>query len=140
MEENQLFTVESLKTGERRTVTAADWMQALQNQLDECFTVIRRHDGRYAALTVDDFDCPMIGEYIAATPEAAADKVRQMHREVKRARRRCQTPIHTPQYRVVYLKEGKEKRGAWMSEKRAEQAAAMMRAKYGERNVIVYMD
>jgi len=138
--ENQLFTVESLKTGERRTVTAADWWQALADQPDTCFVVIRRHDGRYAALTVDDFDCPMIGEYIAATPEAAADKVRLMHRAVKKARHRNQTPIHAPQYRVLYLKDGKQKRGAWMNRERAEQAASMMRAKYGDRNVTIYMD
>ncbi|WP_373190471.1 hypothetical protein [Halomonas sp.] len=138
--ENQLFTVESLKTGERRTVTAPDWMQALKDQPDTCFLLTLRHDGRYAAMTVEKDDFPMTAEYIAATPEAAADKVRQMHRDVKRARHRNQTPIHAPQYCVMYLKDGKEKRGAWMNRERAHQAAAMMRAKYGERNVTVYMD
>lgn len=51
-----------------------------------------------------------------------------------------QAPIHAPQYCVIYLKDGKQKRGAWMSRERAHKAAAMMRAKYGERNAIVYMD
>lgn len=53
---------------------------------------------------------------------------------------RNQTPIHCPQYRVIYLKEGKEKRGAWMSRERAHKAAEMMQAKYGQRNAIVYVD
>lgn len=138
--EAQRITVESLKTGHRRKVTANHWWDALADQPEPCFVVIRRPDGQYAAVTVDDFDCPMVAEYIADTPEAAADKVRKMNRAVKRARHRNQTPIHAPQYRVLYLKDGKEKRGAWMSLERAEQAASMMRAKYGERNVTVYMD
>jgi hypothetical protein len=52
----------------------------------------------------------------------------------------AQTPIHAPQYCVLYLKGGKEKRTAWFSRERAQKALAILRAKYGERNAICYMD
>lgn len=49
-------------------------------------------------------------------------------------------PVHMPQFCVFYAKDGQEHKTAWMSRERAHQAAAMMRAKYGEQNAIVYMD
>lgn len=134
------YTVESLTTGERRTVTAADWSQALADQPELCFLVVLRHDGRYAAMTFESADFLVSSEYIADTPEAAADKVRTLHNAKKRMHNRNQAPIHAPQYCVMYLKAGKEKRTAWMSRERAHKALHIMQTKYGERNAIVYMD
>ena len=138
--ETQQFTVESLRNGERRTVIAADWWQALADLPEPCFTVVRRHDGSYSACTIENEAFPVAGEHIASTPEAAAAAIRQHCKDMKRKHNRNQTPIHAPQYCVIYLKDGKEKRGAWMSRERAQQAAAIMRAKYGERSATVYMD
>ena len=140
MNATQTYTVEGLTTGERRIVSAADWSQALADQPEPCFLVILRPDGRYAAMTVESGDIPVSTEYIADTPEAAADKVRTLHKAKKRMRNRNQVPIHAPQYCVMYLKTGKEKRTAWMSRERAHKALHIMQAKYGERNAIVYMD
>lgn len=53
---------------------------------------------------------------------------------------RSQAPGNTPRFCVLYLKQGQEKRSPWMTQKRANEAAALMRAKYGERNAIVYRD
>lgn len=138
--ETQQFTVESFTTGERRTVTARNWGQALADQPGPCFLVVCRHDGRYAARSLENDAFPVAGEHVAGTPEAAADSMRRAYSAIKSARQRNQTPIHAPQYCVLYLKDGKEERGPWMSKERAHEAAAMMRAKYGERNVTVYMD
>lgn len=62
-------------------------------------------------------------------------------RESDRRRTVMQTPISTPRYRVMYLKNGKEHRSSWLyREEHAQQGLAMMRAKYGERNAIIYVD
>lgn len=65
----------------------------------------------------------------------------QRQRERDRQRTVLQTPISTPRYRVMYLKNGKEHRSAWLyREEQARQGLAMMSAKYGERNAIIYVD
>ncbi|WP_041656147.1 hypothetical protein [Marinobacter nauticus] len=51
-----------------------------------------------------------------------------------------QPPVTAPKCCVLYLENGREKRTAWMSRERAHEAATLMRAKYGERNAIVYVD
>jgi len=58
----------------------------------------------------------------------------------KPSRNRQGPPIHAPQYCVFYLKEGQEQRTAWMSQGRAHKALEIMRAKYGQKNAICYMD
>ena len=70
----------------------------------------------------------------AITPE-------QRQRERDRRRTVMQMPIAVPRYRVKYLKNGKEHRSAWLyREEHARQGLAMMSAKYGERNAIIYVD
>ena len=51
-----------------------------------------------------------------------------------------QAPVTAPMCCVLYLENGREKRTAWMSRERAQKAATLMQAKYGERNAIVYVD
>ncbi|MFM9881118.1 MAG: hypothetical protein ACKVOO_12000 [Burkholderiaceae bacterium] len=64
---------------------------------------------------------------------------RQRERDTQRTV--MQTPISTPRYRVLYLKNGREHRSPWLyREKIAQQGLAMMQAKYGERNAIIYVD
>ena len=51
------------------------------------------------------------------------------------------TPIRAPRYRVIYLANGKERKSAWLyQQKRAQRALALMQAKYGRRNAIIYVD
>ena len=65
----------------------------------------------------------------------------QRQRERDRQRTVLQTPISSPRYCVMYLKDGKEHHSAWLYRKEyAQQGLAMMRAKYGERNAIIYVD
>jgi len=43
--------------------------------------------------------------------------------------------------RVIYLKNGKEKRSAWfLDETRARKALQIIQSKYGEKNAILYRD
>ena len=52
-----------------------------------------------------------------------------------------QTPVAGRKYRVLYMKNGREHRSAWLySEARAAQGLAAMQAKYGKCNAIIYMD
>ena len=52
-----------------------------------------------------------------------------------------QTPISAPRYKVMYLVGGKERQSAWLyDEAHAQQGLAMMKAKYGEKNAIIYVD
>lgn len=53
---------------------------------------------------------------------------------------RSQAPVTAPKCCVLYLENGREKRTAWMSREQAHKALAIMKAKYGERNAIVYLD
>lgn len=53
---------------------------------------------------------------------------------------RCQAPIRSPNYRVMYLKEGKEHRTAWLSRERAQRALVVMQAKYGKQKAVIYVD
>lgn len=70
----------------------------------------------------------------AMTPE-------QRQRERDRMRTVMQMPISAPRYRVMYVANGKERRSAWLyQEQNARQGLALMRAKYGERNAIIYVD
>lgn len=65
----------------------------------------------------------------------------QRQRERDKLRTVLQRPIASPRYRVVYLKNGKEHRSAWLyREKHAQQGLAMMREKYGIKNAIIYVD
>ncbi|MFZ2387385.1 MAG: hypothetical protein WAW69_06225 [Polaromonas sp.] len=65
----------------------------------------------------------------------------QRQRERDRRRTLMQMPIAAPRYRVMYLKNGKEHQSAWLYHKaHAQQGLAMMRAKYGERNALIYVD
>lgn len=81
----QPFTVESFTTGERRTVTATHWWDALADQPDPCFLVVRRSDGRYSARTLENEAFPVAGEHIASTPEAAAASIRQHYAAITAA-------------------------------------------------------
>ncbi len=52
-----------------------------------------------------------------------------------------QAPISAPRYKVIYIAGGKERQSAWLySEVHAQQGLAMMKAKYGEKNAIIYVD
>lgn len=133
------YTVELFATGTRHTVDAQDAWTALEQQTSPCFTVVRRTGGQYAAMTNKNESFPVAGEHVASTPEAAAAAIRQHYAAMKKPAR-TQPPVNSPQCCVVYLEGGKEKRTAWMSRERATQALAVMRAKYGERNAIVYVD
>ena len=65
----------------------------------------------------------------------------QRQRERDKRRTVMQRPIASPRYRVMYLKNGKEHRSAWLyREEHAEQGLAMMQAKYGPKNAIIYVD
>jgi len=66
--------------------------------------------------------------------------MRQQQQPNRPARNWMQAPVHAPQYCVFYLKEGKQEQTAWMSQGRAHKALEIMRAKYGQRNAIIYMD
>ena len=81
----QPFTVESFSTGERQTVTAASWWDALADQPGPCFTVVRKSDNSYAAVTDGAGVFPVAGEHIASTPEAAASSIRQHYAAVRAA-------------------------------------------------------
>ncbi|WP_445000014.1 hypothetical protein [Halomonas mongoliensis] len=51
------------------------------------------------------------------------------------------TPIRAPRYRVIYLAEGQERQSPWLHRReRAQRALALMQAKYGRRNAIIYVD
>lgn len=72
---------------------------------------------------------------------SAAMTPQQRQRERDRMRTVMQMPISTPRYRVMYMANGKERRSAWLyREQNAKQGLALMRAKYGERNAIIYVD
>ena len=65
----------------------------------------------------------------------------QRQRERSRQRTAMQTPLGSPRYQVLYLKNGREHHSAWLYCKaRAQQGLAMMRAKYGESNAMIYVD
>jgi hypothetical protein len=52
-----------------------------------------------------------------------------------------QAPISAPRYSVFYLVGGKERRTPWFSKKRnADRALSIMKAKYGDKNAIVFLD
>lgn len=52
-----------------------------------------------------------------------------------------QHPISAPRYKVMYLVNGKERQSAWLyDEVHAQQGLAMMQAKYGDKNAIIYVD
>jgi len=62
-------------------------------------------------------------------------------REHDRWRSKRQVPIAAPMYCVLYLKEGKEQRTAWLSRyDHAHLALQAMRRRYGEKNAIIYAD
>ncbi|GAA5138030.1 hypothetical protein [Alloalcanivorax gelatiniphagus] len=50
-------------------------------------------------------------------------------------------PISAPRYRIFYLVEGKERQSAWLyDESNARKGLAMMQAKYGKKNAVIYVD
>ena len=64
---------------------------------------------------------------------------RHRHRQRERDRRRTVLPgpIASPRVCVMYLKNGKEHRSAWLyREEYARQGLAMTQAKYGQKNAI----
>lgn len=66
---------------------------------------------------------------------------KQCRRERDRIRHVMQQPIATPRYRVLYIKNGKEHQSAWLYRREhAQQGLAMMQAKYGPKNAIIYVD
>lgn len=85
MNDMQQYTVESFTTGERRTVTAAHWWDALTDQPEPCFTVIRKPNGKYAAVSLENDAFPIPGEVAADTPEAAAEGIRKRYKAIKAA-------------------------------------------------------
>lgn len=65
----------------------------------------------------------------------------ERQRALNRRRHAMQAPIAAPRYRVMYMREGKERRSAWLyREDHARRGLEMMRAKYGQRNAIIYVD
>lgn len=65
----------------------------------------------------------------------------QRQREKDRARHALQAPIASPKYRVLYLKNGKEHRSPWLyRQEHANKGLELMRAKYGQKNAIIYVD
>ena len=86
METTQQFTVEAFTTGERRTATAPHWWDALADQPDACFTVLRNQNGHYVAVSLKNDVFPIPGEKVAASPEAAAAAIRQHYETIKAAR------------------------------------------------------
>lgn len=79
----QTFTVESFTTGERRTVTATHWWDALADQPDPCFLVVRRSDGRYSARTLENEAFPVAGEHIGDTEQLVAESFRNAYAELR---------------------------------------------------------
>ncbi|MBP21324.1 MAG: hypothetical protein CL547_03075 [Alcanivorax sp.] len=75
-----------------------------------------------------------------------AESISQANPYCDIAMRKCrraspQPPISAPRYKVMYLVDGKERQSAWLySEAHAQKGLAMMQAKYGERNAIIYVD
>lgn len=62
-------------------------------------------------------------------------------KERDQLRTASQAPISAPKYRVMYLKNGREYKSAWLyREEHAVQGLAAMQAKYGNRNAIIYVD
>lgn len=51
-----------------------------------------------------------------------------------------QTLVKMPPCCFIYLKVEQEHRGPWMSREGAHKYPAMMRAKYGEQNAIIFVD
>lgn len=52
-----------------------------------------------------------------------------------------QPPISAPRYKVFYRANGEERQSAWLyREENARRALAMMQAKYGKKNAIIFMD
>ena len=65
----------------------------------------------------------------------------QRQRERDERRTVQQSPVASPRYSVMYLKNGKEHHSAWLyREEHARQGLAMMQAKYGQKNAILYVD
>ena len=65
----------------------------------------------------------------------------EIRRERDHRRTVLQSPISQTKQCVMYFRHGRECRSAWFyTEDRARQALAMMQAKYGERNAIIYVD
>ncbi|PAV27530.1 hypothetical protein CF392_00245 [Tamilnaduibacter salinus] len=83
--EAQRFTVESFATGERRTVTARHWWDALADQPGPCFTVVREPGGQHAAISLENDAFTVPGEVVSATPEAAAAAIRQRYISIRAA-------------------------------------------------------
>lgn len=81
----QQYTVERFTTGEHRTVTADDCLDALADQPEPCFTVIRKPNSKYAAVSLENDAFPIPGEVVADTPEAAAEGIRKRYRAIKAA-------------------------------------------------------
>jgi hypothetical protein len=62
-------------------------------------------------------------------------------KERDRLRTSLQAPISAPKYRVMYLKNGREYKSAWLyNEERAVQGLRAMQAKYGDRSAIIFVD
>ncbi|BCG22044.1 hypothetical protein TUM18999_02350 [Pseudomonas tohonis] len=61
--------------------------------------------------------------------------------ERDRLRTAMQAPISAPRYRVLYLKDGKEKHSAWFyKHDYARVALQLMQKKYGDKKAIIYID
>lgn len=70
-------------------------------------------------------------------------RYRAARRDPARDRRmtKLQAPISQTKYCVMYLKEGHQHRTAWLyREEHARHALRLMRAKYGDKNAILYRD
>lgn len=66
---------------------------------------------------------------------------KKTRRLTKRARNFQQTPIASPRYCVMYLKERKEHKTAWFyRHAHAVRALEIMQDRYGEKNAIIFMD
>lgn len=71
------YIIESFTTGQRRTVGATDWREALQKTDGDHFTVIAAPDGQYMALTLENDTFTIPSGHCGDTRVAASDSIRQ---------------------------------------------------------------
>lgn len=76
------------------------------------------------------------------TPPRSIPGLRTFSKSERAALRQAlQAPIASPRFKVMYLVNGKERESPWLyREDHAKRGLAMMQAKYGAKNAIIYVD
>jgi|GEM_PF-3595757 len=79
----QCYTLEDFETGERRQVIAANWWEALESSSQAAFTVVKSSGGSYEAITLKNDVFAIPGAVVSATPQDAAEGLRERYAAVK---------------------------------------------------------